>query len=66
MLEKERKIKIDKRFRVMFYDKKFKLNYVVDKRGRFINYSIIEDLKRFYDFLDFDLDLFDEDNKLLN
>ncbi|XP_014343331.1 ESF1 homolog isoform X1 [Latimeria chalumnae] len=52
MPEKERKIKIDKRFQAMFHDKKFKLKYTVDKRGRPINHSTTEDLKRFYDLSD--------------
>uniref|UniRef100_V9KF90 ESF1-like protein n=1 Tax=Callorhinchus milii TaxID=7868 RepID=V9KF90_CALMI len=51
---KERKIKIDKRFQGMFHDKKFKLNYTVDKRGRPINHSTTEDLKRFYQLSDSD------------
>ncbi|XP_036100287.1 ESF1 homolog [Molossus molossus] len=66
MPEKDRKIKIDKRFRAMFHDKKFKLNYAVDKRGRPINHSTTEDLKRFYDLSDSDSDLSGEDNKALN
>lgn len=66
MPEKERKVKIDKRFRAMFHDKKFKLNYAVDKRGRPINHSTTEDLKRFYDLSDSDSDLSGEDNKALN
>ncbi|KAG8519849.1 ESF1, partial [Galemys pyrenaicus] len=66
MPEKDRKVKIDKRFRAMFHDKKFKLNYAVDKRGRPINHSTTEDLKRFYDLSDSDSDLSDEDNKSLN
>lgn len=66
MPEKDRKVKIDKRFRAMFHDKKFKLNYAVDKRGRPINHSTTEDLKRFYDLSDSDSDLSDEDNKALN
>ncbi|XP_007525851.2 ESF1 homolog [Erinaceus europaeus] len=67
MPEKERKIKIDKRFRAMFHDKKFKLNYAVDKRGRPISHSTTEDLKRFYDLSDSDSDLSDnEDKKALN
>lgn len=66
MPEKDRKIKIDKRFRAMFHDKKFKLNYAVDKRGRPINHSTTEDLKRFYDLSDSDSDLSDEDSKVLN
>ncbi|XP_006051377.1 ESF1 homolog [Bubalus bubalis] len=66
MPEKDRKVKIDKRFRAMFHDKKFKLNYAVDKRGRPINHSTIEDLKRFYDLSDSDSDLSDENNKTLS
>ncbi|KAM8774410.1 ESF1 homolog [Rhynchonycteris naso] len=66
MPEKDRKVKIDKRFRAMFHDKKFKLNYAVDKRGRPINHSTTEDLKRFYDLSDSDSDLSGEDNKSLN
>ncbi|NIG58307.1 ESF1-like [Pontoporia blainvillei] len=65
MPEKDRKIKIDKRFRAMFHDKKFKLNYAVDKRGRPISHSTTEDLKRFYDLSDSDSDLSAEDNKAL-
>ncbi|XP_039075034.1 ESF1 homolog isoform X2 [Hyaena hyaena] len=66
MPEKDRKVKIDKRFRAMFHDKKFKLNYAVDKRGRPINHSTTEDLKRFYDLSDSDSDLSDEDDEALN
>ncbi|KAM5218614.1 ESF1 homolog isoform 2-T2 [Hipposideros larvatus] len=66
MPEKDRKVKIDKRFRGMFHDKKFKLNYAVDIRGRPINHSTTEDLKRFYDLSDSDSDLSDENNKELN
>ncbi|XP_042522346.1 ESF1 homolog isoform X2 [Dipodomys spectabilis] len=66
MPEKDRKVKIDKRFRAMFHDKKFKLNYAVDKRGRPINHSTTEDLKRFYDLSDSDSDLSDEEGKVLN
>lgn len=66
MPEKDRKVKIDKRFRAMFYDKKFKLNYAVDKRGRPINHSTTEDLKRFYDLSDSDSDLSDENNQPLD
>lgn len=66
MPEKDRKVKIDKRFRAMFHDKKFKLNYAVDKRGRPITHSTTEDLKRFYELSDSDSDLSDEDNKALN
>lgn len=48
MPEKEQKIKIDKRFQSMFHDKRFKVKYTVDKRGRPINQTSTEDLKRFY------------------
>lgn len=48
MPEREHKIKIDKRFQSMFHDKRFKEKYTVDKRGRPINQTSTEDLKRFY------------------
>ncbi|XP_008171834.2 ESF1 homolog [Chrysemys picta bellii] len=64
MPEKDRKIKIDKRFRAMFHDKKFKLKYTIDKRGRPINHSSTEDLKRFYDLSDSDSDLSGADTKV--
>ncbi|XP_044310324.1 ESF1 homolog isoform X2 [Varanus komodoensis] len=63
MPEKERKIKIDKRFQAMFHDKKFKLKYTVDKRGRPIQHSSTEDLKRFYDLSDSDSNLSESDHK---
>jgi hypothetical protein len=44
-----RKVKIDKRFQSMFKDKKFKVKYTVDKRGRPVNHTSTEDLKRYYD-----------------
>ncbi|KAM6971982.1 ESF1 homolog [Aplochiton taeniatus] len=50
--EREHKIKIDKRFQSMFHDDKFKLTYTVDKRGRPINHTSSEDLKRFYNLSD--------------
>ncbi|MFT7806182.1 ESF1 homolog isoform X2 [Arapaima gigas] len=55
MPEKERKIKIDKRFQSMFHDERFKLKYTVDKRGRPISHSTTEDLKRFYQLSDSEL-----------
>ncbi|KAM4695141.1 ESF1 homolog [Discoglossus pictus] len=54
MPEKDKKIKIDKRFRSMFHDQKFNLKYTVDKRGRPINHSTTEDLKRYYNLSDTD------------
>ncbi|KAK6300288.1 hypothetical protein J4Q44_G00283860 [Coregonus suidteri] len=52
MPEKEHKIKIDKRFQSMFHDDRFKLKYTVDKRGRPVNHTTSEDLKRFYNLSD--------------
>ncbi|XP_018319855.1 ESF1 homolog [Agrilus planipennis] len=45
----ERKVKIDKRFQSMFKDKQFKVKYTTDKRGRPVNHTSNEDLKRYYD-----------------
>uniref|UniRef100_A0A8C8LVH3 ESF1 RRM domain-containing protein n=1 Tax=Oncorhynchus tshawytscha TaxID=74940 RepID=A0A8C8LVH3_ONCTS len=52
MPEKEHIIKIDKRFQSMFHDDRVKLKYTVDKRGRPINHTSSEDLKRFYNLSD--------------
>ncbi|XP_048052179.1 ESF1 homolog [Megalobrama amblycephala] len=52
MPNRERKVKIDKRFQSMFHDERFQLKYTVDKRGRPINHSSREDLKRFYKLSD--------------
>ncbi|NXN90619.1 ESF1 protein, partial [Bombycilla garrulus] len=65
MPEKERKVKIDKRFRAMFHDKKFKLRYTVDKRGRPVNYSSAENLRKFYALSESDSDLSEGDGKEL-
>ncbi|XP_045497968.1 ESF1 homolog [Colias croceus] len=45
----ERKVKIDKRFQSMFSDEKFKVKYTVDKRGRPINETSTENLRKYYD-----------------
>ncbi|VVC92163.1 unnamed protein product [Leptidea sinapis] len=45
----ERKVKIDKRFQSMFSDDKFKVKYTVDKRGRPINDTSTENLRKYYD-----------------
>lgn len=45
----ERRVKIDKRFKGMFSDKKFKMKYTIDKRGRPTNLSTNEDLHKFYE-----------------
>ncbi|XP_028133942.2 ESF1 homolog [Diabrotica virgifera virgifera] len=47
--KKERKVKIDKRFQSMFKDKQFKVKYTIDKRGRPVNHTSNEDLKRYYE-----------------
>ncbi|OWK56397.1 ESF1 [Lonchura striata] len=65
MPEKERKVKIDKRFRAMFHDKKFKLKYTVDKRGRPVNYTTTENLRKFYALSESDSDLSESDSKEL-
>lgn len=48
MPEREKKVKIDKRFKSMFSDERFRVTYTVDKRGRPSNHTSTEDLKRFY------------------
>lgn len=45
----ERKVKIDKRFQSMFKDKKFAVKYTVDKRGRPVNQSSSENLRKYYE-----------------
>ncbi|TNN61485.1 ESF1 [Liparis tanakae] len=61
MPERDHKIKIDKRFQSMFHDKRFKQKYTVDKRGRPINQTSAEDLKRFYKLSDSEDEEEDED-----
>lgn len=65
MPEKERKVKIDKRFRAMFHDKKFKLRYTVDKRGRPVNYTSTENLRKFYALSESDSDLSESESNEL-
>ncbi|XP_029157183.1 ESF1 homolog [Nylanderia fulva] len=45
----ERKVKIDHRFKDMFKDKKFTVKYTVDKRGRPVNQTTTENLRKYYD-----------------
>lgn len=45
----ERKVKIDRRFKDMFKDKKFTVKYTVDKRGRPVNQTTSENLRKYYD-----------------
>ncbi|KAG1697385.1 ESF1 [Nymphon striatum] len=51
---KERKVKIDKRFKAIFDDDSFKIKYNVDKRGRPIQLTSQENLKKYYDLSDSD------------
>lgn len=45
----QRKVKIDHRFKGMFKDEKFTVKYTIDKRGRPINRTTTEDLRKYYD-----------------
>lgn len=56
----ERKVKIDKRFQSIFNDKRFKVKYTIDKRGRPLRGSTTEDFKKFYHMSDEEQD--DEDH----
>lgn len=48
----EKRVKIDQRFKHMFKDKKFKMKYSVDKRGRPVNLTTNENLKKYYELSD--------------
>lgn len=48
----ERKVRIDKRFQSMFNDDKFKVKYTVDKRGRPVNETSTENLRKYYEIED--------------
>ncbi|CAH0585821.1 unnamed protein product [Chrysodeixis includens] len=56
----ERKVKIDKRFQSMFNDEKFKVKYTVDKRGRPVNETSTENLRKYYEVDDSDESSSDE------
>ncbi|KAL7845459.1 hypothetical protein AOLI_G00236510 [Acnodon oligacanthus] len=60
----EKKVRIDKRFRSMFHDERFKLKYTVDKRGRPVSHTSAEDLKRFYKLSDSEGSDGDEDEEV--
>uniref|UniRef100_A0A8B9I1U4 ESF1 nucleolar pre-rRNA processing protein homolog n=1 Tax=Anser brachyrhynchus TaxID=132585 RepID=A0A8B9I1U4_9AVES len=64
MPEKDRKVKIDKRFRAMFHDKRFKLKCAVDKRGRPVNYTSVENLRKFYALSESDSELSEDDSEV--
>lgn len=59
----ERKVKIDKRFQSMFNDKRFTLKYTVDKRGRPVNQTSTENLKKYYDISSSEEDSSKEESK---
>lgn len=48
----DRKVKIDKRFQSIFNDKRFKVKYTIDKRGRPLHGSTTDDFKKFYHMSD--------------
>ncbi|CAG9562016.1 unnamed protein product [Danaus chrysippus] len=58
----ERKVKIDKRFQSMFSDEKFKVKYSVDKRGRPVNETSTENLRKYYE-LESEDETSDEDSE---
>ncbi|XP_048791441.1 ESF1 homolog [Lagopus muta] len=64
MPEKDRKVKIDKRFRAMFHDKRFKLKCTVDKRGRPVNYTSVENLRKFYALSESDSELSEDESEV--
>ncbi|XP_061383763.1 ESF1 homolog [Danaus plexippus] len=59
----ERKVKIDKRFQSMFSDEKFKVKYSVDKRGRPVNETSTENLRKYYELEESDDETSDEDSE---
>lgn len=62
----ERKVKIDKRFQSIFNDKRFKVKYTIDKRGRPLHGSTTDDFKKFYHMSDEDNDDIDSDQDSSN
>ena len=52
-----RKIEIDNRFSGMFREERFQLSYTSDKRGRAVERSASEDLRRFYRLEDEDTEV---------
>ncbi|KFD44691.1 hypothetical protein M513_14432, partial [Trichuris suis] len=49
MPSRDRKVKIDNRFKAMFTDPSFQVDYTVDKRGRPFHRTTEENLHEFYD-----------------
>ncbi|ELT94110.1 hypothetical protein CAPTEDRAFT_26295, partial [Capitella teleta] len=62
MARNYRKVKIDKRFEGMMKDDQFKVKYTVDPRGRPINATSNENLRRFYDLSSGEEDSDEEDD----
>ncbi|KOC70577.1 ESF1 like protein [Habropoda laboriosa] len=58
----ERMVKIDKRFQSMFKDKKFKVQYTIDKRGRPIQHTSSENLRKYYELSSSEEEEEDDDN----
>lgn len=61
--KRERKVKIDDRFKSMFTESKFQTKLKVDKRGRPVKRTTTEDLKRYYDLPTTDEETDDDDNE---
>lgn len=62
----ERKVKIDKRFQSMFNDEKFKVKYTVDKRGRPVNETSTENLRKYYELEESGEESEDSDEEVSN
>ncbi|XP_057700571.1 ESF1 homolog [Corythoichthys intestinalis] len=63
MPDRERKIKIDKRFTSMFHDERFSIKSTVDKRGRPVESTTADDLRRFYQISEDGSDEDDDEEK---
>ncbi|XP_065343222.1 ESF1 homolog [Cloeon dipterum] len=61
--QKERKVKIDKRFQSMFKDSKFKVKSLVDKRGRPVNFASTENYKKYYELTSSEEDSDEDDDQ---
>ncbi|XP_025197717.1 ESF1 homolog [Melanaphis sacchari] len=57
----DRKVKIDKRFQSIFNDKRFKVKYTIDKRGKPLRGSTTDDFKKFYHLSDDEKDDLDSE-----
>lgn len=57
------KVKVDKRFESMFHEKKFQVQYQVDKRGRSVKLGGNENLKKYYEISDSDSDTSEDEEE---